>query len=160
ECFRRSKGATPEVNDKRNAPLAGERGDRVVRREFGEPADVKVALMDAENQTGLRSDGARIILQARFVRRPNFAQPGATCFQHFPDAEAAADLDQLAAGDDHFGFLSKKMPNDKDERGGAVVDHRRRFASAGERETVLKISRAPPATAADQIELEVVIARG
>jgi hypothetical protein len=56
--------------------------------------------MDFQDERGLASDRLGVIADVRLVRRAHFAKTRAACFEDLRDAEAAADLQQLAAGDD------------------------------------------------------------
>ena len=96
-----------------------------------------------------------VIVSRGFVRGADFAQFRATRFENFRDAKTAANLNQLAARDHHFLFLRGEMPQDEDERGGAIVHHGRCFGRAEQREIVLEISRAMTAFAAGKIVFEI-----
>src|SRR5205814_9656419 len=90
-----------------------------------------------------------------FIRGADFAQFRATGFENFRDAETAANLDQLAARDDHFFSLRGEMPQDEDKRSGAIVHNGRCLGAAEQREIVLEVSRSMAAFAARQIVFKV-----
>ena len=76
-----------------------------------------------------------------------------------PNPESAADLDQFASGNDHFGFSPGKVAYDQNERCGAVVNYRRGFAPTKEGETAFEIPGAASAGAGSEIVLEIVVGR-
>ncbi len=72
-------------------------GDRL-----GEADDPVVARVDAEQGGGLGADGALVVGQPGPVGRADLAEPGAGDLEDLGEAEAPADLDELAARDDHL----------------------------------------------------------
>jgi hypothetical protein len=71
-------------------------------RLLGESDDPEVRLVNAEQRRGLLSDSRFVVGRAGAVRRPHLTQPGAGARQNLGNAKSVADLDQLAAGDDHL----------------------------------------------------------
>jgi hypothetical protein len=59
--------------------------------------------MHAEEQTSVIGNRALVVAQARAIGGADFAEQRAAFVHDVGDAEAIADLDQLAAGDDDFG---------------------------------------------------------
>ena len=53
--------------------------------------------MHFQNQGGVASDRVRVVVDVRLVGGPDFAKPRAARFEQLRDAEAATDLQQLAA---------------------------------------------------------------
>ena len=103
------------------------------------------------------ADGALVVGGARAVRRADLDEPRARAREHVGDAEAVADLDQLAARDDHLASLGERGEREQD-RGGVVVDDERRLGAgqpAQDRGDVI-LPRAARAVA--QVELEVRVA--
>src|SRR6478752_1561951 len=101
------------------------------------------------------SERSGVIFNRSFVSGADFAQFRATGFENFRDAKTAANLNQLAARDDHFLFLRGEMPQDEDECGSAIVHHGRCLGAAEQREITLEVSRTMAAIAARQIVFEV-----
>ena len=71
---------------------------------------------------------ALVVGGARAVRRPDLDEPRARAREHVRDAEAVADLDQLAARDEHLAALRERGEREQD-RGGVVVDDERRLGA-------------------------------
>ena len=86
--------------------------------------------MHAQEQRRLRADRAFVVGGARAVRRPDLDEPRARAREHVRDAEAVADLDQLAARDDHLAALGERCEREQ-HRGGVVV-HDERGLGAGQ----------------------------
>ena len=91
---------------------------------LGEADDAEVRLVDAQEQRGVRPDRALVVGGARAVRRPDLDEAGAGAGEHVGDAEAVADLDQLAARDEHLAPLGERGEREQ-HRGGVVVDDER-----------------------------------
>src|SRR5207237_754588 len=96
----------------------------------------------------------------RLVRCAYFAQLRTGRFNDFADAKAAADLYELAARNDDFTFFSGEMPDNEDERGGAIVDNGGRLCAANESECAFQVSAAMPAVAAGKIIFKIRITNG
>ena len=77
--------------------------------------------MHAQQQARALGDGFAIIVDAGAVGGAHFAQHRARARHDIGDAEAVADLDQLAARDDHFAAGGQFVQRQKN-RGGVVVD--------------------------------------
>ena len=63
----------------------------------------KVALVDLKNEGGLFANRSRIVGQSCFVGCSDFPQTRAARLKNFCDSKSAANLDQLATGDNNFG---------------------------------------------------------
>src|ERR1700719_4585292 len=122
--------AAAQIFDERNTFLPCECGNLRGHRRFDETAHKKITAMDFENERRLLGNGARIVGEGGLVGRADFSQLGATRFQNLADPKTAADLHQLSAGNDNFGFIFCEMANDQDQRGGAVIYDRCRFSAA------------------------------
>src|SRR5690349_20783440 len=88
--------------------------------------------MNLQNQRRLFANGARIIVDRGFVGCADFAERSAAGVQDFANSKSSPDLDELAAGYENFVFrrnsplpwgfgATRKMANDQNQRGGAVV---------------------------------------
>ena len=71
-----------------------------VERRLHEAVHEEIAAVDFQDERRLARDGAGVVLERRLVRRADLAQPRAARLEHVRDPESAADLHQLAAGDD------------------------------------------------------------
>ena len=110
--------------------------------------------MGLHEETGLRADGATVVVEVGAVRRAYLAEPCTTQRHHVGHAEAATDLDQLAARDDDLAARRERCDREQD-RGRVVVDHQRRLGS-GEGTQVVRDQGIPiTAPASGQVELEV-----
>ena len=75
-------------------------------------------------------DRALVVGSARAVRRPDLDEAGAGAREHVGDAEAVADLDELAARDDDLASLGER--GEGEQHGGRVVVHDERRLGAGQ----------------------------
>ena len=75
-------------------------------------------------------DRRLVVGGARAVRRPHLHQPRSGALQHLVDPEAVADLDQLAARDDHLATVGER--GDREQQGGGVVVDDEGVLGAGE----------------------------
>ncbi len=115
-----------DVGDERDAGPGQGRGQLAHLDGPGEPADDEVRRVHLEHRAGVRAEGAAVVGEGDAVRRPDLAEPGAGGGEEIGDAEAVADLDQLAAGQDQLAALPERG-GDEGEGGRAVVDHDRRL---------------------------------
>ena len=67
---------------------------------------------------------ALVVGRARAVRRPDLDEARAGALEHLGDAEAVADLDQLAARHEHLAAVGERGKREQ-QRGGVVVDDER-----------------------------------
>ena len=74
------------------------------------------------------ADRALVVGGARAVRRADLDEPRAGAGEHVGDAEAVADLDQLAARDEHLAALGERGEREQ-HRAGVVVDDDRRLGA-------------------------------
>src|SRR4029077_12098708 len=88
-----------------------------------------------------------------------FAQFRAAGFEDFANSKPAADLDNLAAGNQHFGFRSDEVANDQDQRRRAIVHDRRGFSLAKDGQRSLEVGAASAAVSSLQIKFYVIISR-
>ena len=58
--------------------------------------------MNLQDHSRVRTDGLRVIVEGRLICRTHLPQLCAARFDHFTDAEAAADLHELSARNDDF----------------------------------------------------------
>ncbi len=100
------------------------------RREFLQPRllreadDAEVRLVHTQQQRRLRSDRALVIGGAGAVRRSHLAQASAGACEHVRDPEAVADLDQLAAGNEHLAAFGECRQREHHRRRVVVDDER------------------------------------
>ena len=76
------------------------------------------------------ADRALVVGGARAVRRADLDEPRARAREHVGDAEAVADLDQLAARDEHLAALGER--GEREQHRGGVVVHDERGLGAGQ----------------------------
>ena len=86
--------------------------------------DAIVGRMDLEDHGRIGCDGLLIICQVRAVGGADLDEFGARSRHDIGDAEAAANLDKLAAADDDL-FARGMGGKHQQHRGGIVVDHER-----------------------------------
>ena len=110
--------------------------------------------MDLEQQRGLGSDRFGIIMQMGAVGGADLAQARAAFAHHVGDPEGAADLDQLAARNDHLAPLGQRV--ERQQHGGrVVVDDRRRLGAGQRAQVVLDHPIAVAARAPFEVVFEV-----
>ena len=125
----------------------------------GEAAHHEVRRVHLEHERGVLADGLGVVGAGDPVGGADLAQPGTGRLQQRGDAEAVADLDELAAGDHHLPPL-RRRERDQRERRGAVVRHVR--GRGGGHRGEQRADRARPARAAlagGEVQLHVARAR-
>ncbi len=113
--------------------------------------------MHAQEQSRFRADRALVVGGARAVRRPHLDQACAGAGEHVGDPEAVADLDQLAARDDHFAALGERREREQ-HRGRVVVDDERRLGPGQPAQHARDVVLAGAATPGLRVVLEVRVA--
>jgi hypothetical protein len=103
------------------------------------------------------SDRLLVIGDPGAIRGPDLPEDGLALAHHVGDPEAAADLDQLAAGDDHLLSLGEGVQRQED-RGGVVVDHGRGGSGEQTSEQPLRVHRAGTPLATGEIVLQRAVA--
>ncbi len=121
----RDERAGAEVVEQRQVVGARDRRQLLQRRLLGEADDAEVRLVDAKQQRGVRVDRVRVVGGARPVRRADLDEPRAGAPEHVGDAEAVADLDQLAARHDHLAPFGERGEREQQCAGVVVHDDRR-----------------------------------
>ncbi len=111
-----------EVVDEREAVQPRDGGDLLEPRALLEADDAEVRLVHAQQDGRLGADRALVVGGARPVRRPDLDEPRAGPREHVRDAEAVADLDQLATGDDDLAALRQRCEREQHRRGVVVDD--------------------------------------
>ena len=149
--------ARAEVVDERQAVPPRDGGELASRGLLGEADDAEVRLVDAQEQRRLRADRALVVGGARPVRRPDLDEPRARAREDVGDAEAVADLDQLAARDDDLAALGERGEREQ-HRGGVVVDDERRLGAGQPAQDRGHVILARAALAAREVVLEVRVA--
>ncbi len=121
------------------------------------PSDAEVRLVHAQQHCRLRPDRALVVGGARAIRRPHLDEPRTRPHEHVGDAKAVADLDELAARDDHLAPLRER--GEREENGGrVVVDDERRLRTGQAPEERPEVILARPSLAPLEVVLEVRVA--
>ena len=81
--------------------------------------------MHAQEQRRLGADRPLVVGGAGAVGRADLDEPRARAREHVGDPEAVADLDQLAARDEHLAALGERREREQHRRGVVVDDERR-----------------------------------
>ena len=111
--------------------------------------------MHLHDERGVAGNRPRVVGHARLIGGADFAKTGAARLEQLGDAEATADLQQLAAGNNDLGLFSlTEVVEDEHQRRGVVVDHRRCVGTAQNRERVFEILRTAAPGALGQAVLE------
>jgi hypothetical protein len=111
--------AGAEVVHERQTGARGHPGQLLDRRLLGETDDAEVGLVNAQQHCRLGADRVLVVGRTRAVRRTDLAQPRARARENVRDAEAVADLDQLAARDQHLALFGERAQ--RQHHGGSVV---------------------------------------
>ena len=120
--------ARAEVVDERQPVPPRHRRELLEPRQLGEADDAEVRLVHAQEQRRVGADRLLVVLGARAVRRADLDEPCARAREHVGDAEAVADLDQLAARDDDLAAFAERREREQHRR-GVVVDDERGFGA-------------------------------
>ena len=139
-----------------DAALAAQRGQVAQLGAGGEARDTEIAGMDAQQQPRALVDGGAVIVQMRAVGRADLAQNRAGARHDIGNAEAVADLDQLAARDHHFAARRELVQGQKDGRGIVIHDDTAGAEQPFEQRRRVDIPLA--AAALGEVVLEVAVA--
>ena len=131
-----------------------ERRELLDRRFGDESVQREVAAMHLEEHPRGGPDRALVIGEMRAIRGAHLAQERAALRHDLVHAEAAADLDQLAAREECLAAVGHRVEGE-DERRRAVVDDERVLGAGelAEQRRAVHVARA--ACAALEIELEI-----
>ena len=151
--------AAAEVVDEHRAALVRQRRQLLERRLGREPDDAVVARVHAQDRARALGPGGLEVLEVGAVGGADLDQLGAALAQDVGDAEAVADLDELAAGDEHLAAARRGGERQQDGR-GVVVDDERVLGAGDGAEHVVDVVLARGAFAARQAVLEVRVAHG
>ena len=149
--------ARAEVVDEREAVAPRDFRELLEPGPLLEADDAEVRLVHAQQQRRLRPDRALVVGGARAVRRADLDEPRAGAGEHVGDAEAVADLDQLAAGDDHLASLRERREREQHGR-GVVVDDERRLGAGQPPQDRRAVILPRAALAGVEVVLEVRVA--
>src|SRR5438105_8756832 len=105
DLFGGNQRAAAQIFDERDAFLARARGNFRSGWRFNKAVHEEIAAMNFQNERGLFANRERVVGESCFVGGADLAKFRTSRFQKFADPKAAADLDELAARDDHFVFL-------------------------------------------------------
>ena len=108
-------------------------------------------------QRRVRADRALVVGGARAVGRPDLDESRARAREHVGDPEAVADLDQLAARDEHLAALGERGER-QHHGGGVVVDDERRLGAGDPPEQRGEVVLTRAACARVEVVLEVRVA--
>ena len=132
--------------------------DHLGQRHLGDEADLlEVGRVDAEEERGIGRDRGLEVAQVRAIGRAHLDQPRAALAHHIGDAEAAADLHQLAARDHHLPALGQRNQR-QEHRAGVVVDRQRRLRAGELAQQLLGMEIARAALAGLQVVFQVAVA--
>ena len=110
--------------DEPDVVLAREGGELASLRTRDETRDLEVARVHAEDRAGPLADRGRVIARVCAVRRAHLDELRSRSPEHIGNAEAAADLDQLAARHDDL-LARRECGESEEDRRGVVVHHDR-----------------------------------
>jgi hypothetical protein len=155
----RVEQSAAEILDHRDREAASERHEIVERRAFGEARDREVRRVHAQDRRGAIRDRGGIVRDARAIGGADFSQHRAGLRHDVGDAEAAADLDQLATRDDHLAAGGERRERHQ-RRSGVVVDDHRGIRAGQLTEQPLGMDIAPAARALGDVVFEIGVTGG
>ncbi len=121
----------------------------------GEPLHREVARVHLEQAAGVGADCSLVVGERRAVGRADLTKPGTRARDEVRQPEAVADLDHLAAADDHLA-PRRERGRGEHERRRSVVDHQGRLGLRNQleegRERAATTGRALPGR---EVELDV-----
>ena len=153
----RHERARAEIVDEHELARGRDVGELRERRVLREADDAEVRLVHAQQHGRLGPGGSLVVGGARPVRRSHLDEAGARAREHVGDAEAVADLDQLAARDEHLAAL-REGGQGQQHGGCVVVDDERRFGARQPAEDGRHVILARAARPCPEVVLEVRIA--
>ena len=152
------EAAGAEVFVHGKAVAAGERDELFERGALGEAGDAEIRGVDAKQQARAVIDRALVVAGAGAVGGAHLAQDGAAFGHDVGDAEAVADFDELAAGDDYFGGFGESI-EDEEDGGGVVIDDDGGFGADDFGEEARGVLVAFAALPAPEIVFEIGVVR-
>ena len=153
-CARRA--APIPASTTTGGPERRELGDR---RRLGEADHAVVRRVHLEHERGALGDRALVVGPAGAVGGADLDEPGAGLGEDLGNAEAAADLDQLAARHDHLAVARQRREHEQ-HRGRVVVDDEAGLGAAREREQRAAVVLARAARPGVEPVLDVGVAAG
>ena len=131
----------------------------VQRRGMGEAGDAEVGRVHLQQGGGLRRHGVAVVAGVGAVGRADLHQRRAGLAHDVGDAEAAADLDGLAARDDDLSAVGDAGEREQQRR-RVVVDHQRSLGAGEGGDETLDAAVAGAPRALVDVVLEVGVALG
>ena len=157
DARRKSEIAAAEILDDRHIQPAPEGHELAEGRALGEPSIRKFDGCTRRMSGCPFRSGGRVVGQPGAVRGADLAEARPRLRHDVGHAEAAADLDELAARDHHFASGSQRRQ--REQRRGGVVVHDDRGVGAGEAaEEPFGVRVAMAARAALEVVFEVGVA--
>ncbi len=153
------QGAAAEIVDHQGGALVGKGDELVESRLRGEADDAVVARVHAQHGARALAPGMLDVAQIGAVRGAHLDQASAAFGEDVGNAKTVADLDELAARDDHLAVAARGRQGEQHGR-GVVVDHEG-VGGAGQRaERVVHVALARGALAACQVDLQIGVGAG
>ena len=153
--------SAPEPRSSTSGQLVAtrDRGELVHPRLLREADLPEVGLVDAKQERRLRADRRLVVGGARAVRRPDFPEAGTGAGEDVGDAKAVADLDQLAARDEHLAPVGERGEG---EQHGAcvVVDHQRALRACEPPQETGQMMLTRAARTLGEVILQIRVAEG
>src|SRR5207253_10669743 len=116
EAGRVEEGTAAKIVNERDVVLAPECRELAPLRTRDETGDLEVARVHAEDRAGPLADRGRVIARVRAVRRAHLDELRSRATEHIGNAEAAADLNELAARHDDLLARGKRGESEEDRR--------------------------------------------
>ena len=163
EVARVEQAAAADVVDQHDACVVGDGSEFCQGRLLGEADDAEIGGVNAEDGGGVLGDGVGVVGGSGAVGGADFDERGPGVAEDVGDAEAAADLDGLSAGDDHF--TSRRVGgavsgHGEVEGGGVVVDGDAGLSAGQGLERRLEVVGAGASGAGVEVVLEVGVSAG
>src|SRR5437762_1570188 len=148
-----------EIVDVRDVVLAREGGEVAAVGPRDEAGQLEVARVHAKDRASPLGDSRGVVARVRAVRRADLDELRSGPPQDVGNAEATADLDELAARDDDL--LAGRECREREQHGGGVVVHDAGILGAGEiGEQSRRVAVPLAALPGGKVELHAHRARG
>jgi len=146
-----------EIEGTRDLPTQAEFSELRRRRFLGESDDAEVARVDLDQEARALTDRALVVRDPGAIRGPDLDEARVRTRHDVRHAEAATDLDQLAAREDRFASARERVEEEQ-HGAGAVVHADARLRAGESREEIAEVIVTLVALVRLAVDLEHAVA--